>query len=561
MPASDRLPFGRLGKRGDAGIAPFGLMRSDAMGAWAGIYAVIRASSDLFFPDENQNRGACLHRDADRPLRLARLITDKYILLMLLVFPLFTGFEGYRRITASKFIFFAAATALWLLCLAACAAGGRRAWRCFLSPALGGILAFLLAACLSALFSPYGVKVLLGAGRFGGLLTLLLYGCAAIGVAKLASPRYSYVICLALSVTGCCVPAVLQLLGQNPLRLFPSGLSYYDAHILYDGEFLGTIGNVDLLSAFLCLALPLFLSTYISAGGSTVWLLLPCGLGFFVLAVSRVSGGAVALLAVSAVMAPLLAAEQRRFSRTLFALSILAAALSAALAFHAEYDGRSAEISLRFGRAPLLMLGAAALLAPAAFLAGKARAFPSPSKLRRAILIAELLALLLFLGLVYHRPWGDGTVYELSRVLHGEIRDSFGSSRIRIWKAVLALVPERPLLGGGPDTLALRLNVVFSRLVPETGRTLTVSVDNAHCEYLGILADLGILGLLSYLAAMAASVFSRDRWRAKNAPLGLGLLCYWVQSLFGLGLCLVAPVMWIFWGLFLSEPGEHSRQT
>ncbi len=160
---------------------------------------------------------------------------------------------------------------------------------------------------------------------------------------------------------------------------------------------------------------------------------------------------------------PLLAADQRRFSRLLFAFSIMALALSAARAVHADYDGRSAEISMRFGRLSLISLGAAALLAPAAFLAGKARAFPPPSKLRRAILITEFLVFLLCLGLVYHRPWGDGTVYELSRVLHGEIRDSFGSSRIRIWKAVLALIPERPLLGGGPDTLALRLNVVFSR--------------------------------------------------------------------------------------------------
>jgi hypothetical protein len=500
-----------------------------------------------------------LHRDAEWSLRLARFATDKYILLMLLVFPLFTGLEGYSRITASKFAFFAAATGLWLLCLAACAAGRRRIGRCFLTPALGGILAFLLAACISALFSPYGVKVLVGAGRFGGLLTLLLYGCAAIGAAKLAIPRFSYIICLSLSVTTCCVVAILQLLGGNPLQLFPAGLCYYDAHILYDGEFLGTIGNADLLSAFLCMALPLFLSTYISVGGSTVWLLLPAGLGLFVLAVSGVSGGAVALLTVSAVMVPLLAVEQRRFSRTLFALCIMAIALSAALAFHADYDGRSIEISMHFGRLPLSTLGIAALLAPAALLTGKARAFPPPAKLRRVLLITELFIFLLCLGLVYYRPWGNGTVYELSRVLHGEIRDSFGSSRIRIWKAVLALIPERPLLGGGPDTLALRLHVVFSRLVPETGRTLTVSVDNAHCEYLGILADLGILGLISYLAAMAASVFSKDRWRTQHAPLGLGLLGYWAQSFFGLGLCLVAPVMWILWGLFLSNPGEHSR--
>lgn len=37
----------------------------------------------------------------------ARWLTDKYICLMLLVFPLWTGFDGYADITRPKFLFFA----------------------------------------------------------------------------------------------------------------------------------------------------------------------------------------------------------------------------------------------------------------------------------------------------------------------------------------------------------------------------------------------------------------------------------------------------------------------
>lgn len=50
--------------------------------------------------------------------RYAERITDVYIITMLLLFPLFFGFSGYSEITLSKYVFFLAATALWLAALA-----------------------------------------------------------------------------------------------------------------------------------------------------------------------------------------------------------------------------------------------------------------------------------------------------------------------------------------------------------------------------------------------------------------------------------------------------------
>ena len=51
----------------------------------------------------------------------ARWLTDKYISLMLLVFPLWTGTEGYAAITRGKFLFFAVLSALYLALLLPCA--------------------------------------------------------------------------------------------------------------------------------------------------------------------------------------------------------------------------------------------------------------------------------------------------------------------------------------------------------------------------------------------------------------------------------------------------------
>jgi len=154
---------------------------------------------------------------------------------------------------------------------------------------------------------------------------------------------------------------------------------------------------------------------------------------------------------------------------------------------------------------------------------------------------------------VYDAPAeGSGTIWELSRVLHGDIRDAFGSSRVRIWRETLALVPEHLLLGGGPDTLSLRLDISFSRYVESSGVTLTAVIDNAHNVYLGLLADTGLLGLAGYLAAMVCSLFAARR-RTGRIPLILALLCCWIQDLFGLGLPITTPLMWVLWGLLLAD--------
>ena len=157
--------------------------------------------------------------------------------------------------------------------------------------------------------------------------------------------------------------------------------------------------------------------------------------------------------------------------------------------------------------------------------------------------------------LLYLGRWESGALYEMNRVLHGELSDEFGSSRLRIWRETMALIPQRPLLGGGPGTLAARLEIEFSRYVPETGGTLTSFVDNAHNIYLGYLANCGVLGLLSYLALLLAA--ARAAFKTRRAPMTaallLGAVCAAVHGLFGLGLCLSEPFFWIVLGLICSQ--------
>ena len=130
------------------------------------------------------------------------------------------------------------------------------------------------------------------------------------------------------------------------------------------------------------------------------------------------------------------------------------------------------------------------------------------------------------------------------------MQDSFGSSRVAIWREALRLFAEEPLLGGGPGSFGMRSALEFSRFVEETGMTVTTRADNAHSAALTALTDLGVPGLLLWCACWAY-VLTR-RGGAAATPAALCLLSYLAQSLFAIETCFVLPFVCVFSGLSVT---------
>jgi O-antigen ligase len=485
-------------------------------------------------------------------------ITDKYIFLMLLVYPLFLWYKGYVNLTVSKFAFFAGLTGLWLIALIIGIVKARIRVR-RLSAAQWCTVLYLLVCIVSAAASPYFFSAIIGAGRYDGLMTSFLCIAVFFGVSAFARPKKSYVAALAVSMALCCVIAVLQLFGYNPLGLYPGSYNYYDGGYEYSGEFLGTIGNADLFSAYLCLCVPLFAGYYIAGKMRTVWLLPVIALGVFCAFACKVSAGKLAMGLSLIVMLPIAVSDAFRLRRALEAGAAVCTGLFFAFGFvggsHTDPSGFSFEFS------KLCLACAAGAVVCIGLRLALGRAVISSRTLRTTIVALEAAAVACGFYIVYNWSGTEGTVYELSRVLHGEISDDFGSKRILIWRETLELVRQRPLLGGGPGTLALRLDVDFERFVAETGKTLSGSVDNAHNVYLGVLANTGVISLVFYVAALVAAWFSALR---KPSPVASGiaaaLACYLIQDFFGLGLSIVSALMFIIAGLAVSRRKELCKQ-
>ena len=485
--------------------------------------------------------------------RLTERITDVYLITMLLVFPLFFGFSGYVEITFSKYVFFLAASGLWLAALIA-AAFLRRLRLPPRSPVLCAALISALIALLSWSFSGDLGRSLVGAGRYDGLITSLAYTLCFLGAACFARPKLLLIRALALSVSLCLLVALIQLGGGNPLGLYPRGLTYFDHGVRYSGVYLGTLGNTNILDAVLCLALPVFAGLYIA--GERREMLVPLALAVPVLCKAGGDGAYLSLLVLGLFGPILLLTDLTRIRRALRLASVLL--LMAALARWWQPEPGA---PLRFVYSPAVgwLVLAFPVCSALSRLPLPASFSPSPRTLR--IFFAALAGVCAVAALIVVLTWKgqSGTVYELKCLLHGQAEDSFGSNRIRIWRACLALVPARPLLGYGPGMLAAHLNVAFSRYVPETGETLRSYADNAHNVYLAALVNTGILGL----AALLAQLVLAGRCAAKRLSdplflsLALGLICAAVHGLFGLGLCLSQPLFWLALGLLCVQTNNE----
>lgn len=485
---------------------------------------------------------------------MARKLTHGYILILLGLFPLWLGWTGYRQLTMQKFAFFAIVTALWLCALIDCALREKEL-PIRKSPCTIAVLCLMGAMCLSAVFSPHGSVTIFGYSRYDGLITWLLYGGIFLGISAYGQMRLSYAYALGFSSAVNCLIAIVQLMGYNCLWLFPGDWNYYDAGVYYTGEFLGLIGNVDVLSAFFCLTIPLFFGLYVVQGGKqTAPLLFFGGLNFFILLESGVSGGLVGLLIGVLVGAPMLITDKSRLGRGLTVLAALA--LTAGLSEMIIFSEKCLEI--KFCKLTILLLLAAILLALASFWLSYNDV--TLCQLGRKLALMELLCGVAAFGVIYAFPPESGMLYELSCLLHGEVADTFGSNRVTIWKEVWQLVQERPIFGGGPDTLKLRTELGFERFVEESGKTLSVRVDNAHNEYLNLWVNGGLVSLLSYLFLIGATLL--HWWKNRDARflpvLAMTLVAWWGQGLFGLGLCIVMPILWILWGLVWTDQDYHN---
>lgn len=482
--------------------------------------------------------------------------------LWLAVFPLWqTG--SYSCITRAKWESMLVLTAASLVCAlvfgAVCLARRQRApFRLGLPQALALMyFAWLgLSACLGAYHGQLNadgqLAVWMGSKRYEGMATQLCY-CAIFLVMSLHPPRMDWLMRLAAAaLVALCAVVALQYAGLNPLGLFPAGLSTRTNY-----EFQGTIGNIDMVSGYLSLVIPLLLGGFVlTPRGDGLWLLAGL-LGVLLEACMEVQSGFIALAVGAALLLALMLRRPACRCRGWITLCGASLCLVLRQAFALPWLDGVQQLGLA---APSGIM--AALLGVALACAGAAwfrHRHPGRARMMWQVLLTALLAAALVLALVLLLPLDEsfGGLWELREVLLGRGQDSFGSYRLGVWRHTLAMARENLLLGNGPDTFWF----AFKAHLAKAGATLPESFDNPHNEYLAILANAGLPALVIYLALLGTTLLRCLRAtpaRRRTPPYALALmaavLCYAAQGFFSFSICLVSPMFWAVMGMAAAWP-------
>lgn len=145
-----------------------------------------------------------------------------------------------------------------------------------------------------------------------------------------------------------------------------------------------------------------------------------------------------------------------------------------------------------------------------------------------------------------------GMLNELGQILRGNYNDKFGHNRLFTWKRTLRLVKVHPLFGIGPDNFKEFFARYFHDEAVEMFPSSNGGLDKAHNEFLDVLLDNGILGLLAYLAFfgwLLYYAFSKSKNRGIAPVFGVAVAAYMAHAFFGYQLPLHSPIMWMMIGM------------
>lgn len=249
-------------------------------------------------------------------------LTDIYISILLSAYILI--FAPYTMIAEVKFAAFLILSGAYLIGIAILSVRERS----FPAPKPLVILVglYFIATVISALLSPYDYNPFIGASRYDGVLTQLIYCLTFLSVAAFGRLREKHIYILGAAMTLFCALSVTQFLGLDILRLYPEGMTYLDGNVRYSGEYFGTLGNADFSSVLLSVSAAVFLAAMVRK--KKLLLIIPLALSLLCLAWAHVAEGIVGFVGAVAIMAPLSLGKRGKYL-ALIELALALAGLTA----------------------------------------------------------------------------------------------------------------------------------------------------------------------------------------------------------------------------------------
>ena len=524
---------------------------------------------------------------------VSNTLVNMYLTIMFSFFPLFLT-EQYAHARKDKYIFYLITTGFLIASVGSILlikgfantskpAEARSGEKLFLPLSLTDVfmLGFIWFAAISTILSDHPDKAFWGTGgRNNGLFLLLFYALMYFLITRnYAHKDYVFVVYLITS-SFVALLTVLNFFYIDPLGM----LDGYDPQTIEN--FGSTIGNKNIIAAFMCLFLPVAVMLFVVAKAKVVRIVAGIAIGFAytgLLCADSTSDilGLLVILPVTAIFCARSFVYLRRWTLGMvilflspFVVKIHLRAIPPVVELlqnirhlmqpdyqlkELAYDGvrnkgfefmQETLFNSSWMILPIVIFGVAYALM---FIFGKDDMPRYPAKAMQIILLSlfsvGIIALLwLFIRFSFYDTETD--IGEFEKLLRFD--DYWGTHRGFMWRVSFEeyrnFTPLRRLFGAGPDTAYYVLEPHF----PELMTFGDSSTDCAHNEFINYLLTQGALGLMMYLGMMGSAVV-RGLKAAKSDPMALvfisAVICYLAQSTVNLYNPIVTPTLFIFFSL------------
>lgn len=163
-------------------------------------------------------------------------------------------------------------------------------------------------------------------------------------------------------------------------------------------------------------------------------------------------------------------------------------------------------------------------------------------KFRTVAIAGSVVAILLFFfmgdiirNMEKNTTESSGDLMEHVRSIYNIKTDASNMERVNRWNAAIEMFKERPVFGWGPGTYMF-LYAPFQRSYDKTVISTNFGTGgNAHSEYLGLMAEAGILGALGYILILVLTLvvgfrgiskIEDKQYRRINIACIMGLITY-----------------------------------
>ena len=415
------------------------------------------------------------------------------------------------------------------------------------------IILFLLINIISTLFSPFkNYDLLYGVGRGEGLVMMSLYVISFLFITLFGRFNKRQILYFSISSVLLNLICILQYVGFNPFYMYKLSIGTHNV------SFIGTIGNLDHVSALYTILLSISFAAFIFLDNNryeNIIHLLSITMGFFIFGIIDVDSGKLAFLCVLILSLPFIILNSKRLYKFLIAMVCFFFGYCINIIINPVYHYKLDKIIFEFQFNYIVVL----FIIMMTFLLLVAYRIKNMSfdNTKDKKIIKEYYILLVIFGIMgvialYFLPVKKGILFELHDILHGHFVDDYGTYRIFLWKRTFKIFPEYPVIGSGPDTFALRFMPKFTQDIMKIG-PLTIN-DTAANAYLTMLINIGVLGLLSYLLFIGSLIIKGiKKLNTTSAVLLIGILCFIIQDFFNLWVVIIIPVYFALLGVYYNS--------